>query len=299
MQFKTIDSSDIPLIKPYLMTQPYRSCDYTVNTIFMWKDYFHYRYSIDHECLVIQGTSHEGNNVFAFPIGRCQIEETLRSIQECCRQNKQPLRFMTVPAAGVEILKKVFQIENLIINPVRKWFDYVYLASELAELKGNKNATHRNKVNKFMRFYPNYQFKKIQNEQDIVLVKAFVERFNEQYGNHSETGEYEVEQLQKVLDNFFTLGFLGAYLIVNEEVVAMTYGDIIDDTLYVHVEKAMRHVEGSYAMINKLFVQANIDQIQYVNREDDVDDPGLRYAKESYHPFMMIEKFNVDVIEKE
>ncbi len=296
MQFKAIESTDIPILKPYLLTQNYRSCDYTVNTIFMWSQYFHYRYAICNDCLVIRGTSHEGVEVFAFPIGRCDTKKTLLDLWDCCQKENQPLRFMTVPLEGLQIIQELFS--EIQVTPVRKWFDYVYDIQDLAYLKGNKNSRHRNHVNKFKRFYPNYSFRLIQNQEDIQLVKAFLSEFVSKNNNESETAEYEITQLNRALDDFFNLKFIGAYLVVNDQVVAFTYGDIIKDTLYIHVEKALREIDGSYAMINMLFAESQATKVKYINREDDIDDPGLRFAKESYHPIMMIEKFNIDVIKK-
>ena len=238
----------------------------------------------------------ENHEVFAFPVGRCDTKKTLLDLWDCCQEMGQPLRFMTVPQEGLTMLQETFS--ELKVMPVRKWFDYLYAVEDLAYLKGNKNSSHRNHVNKFMRLYPNYRFEFIKDEKDIALVKAFLAEFMLKNAKTSDSGEYEIEQLNHALDDFFILGYCGAYLVVNEQVVAITYGDIIGDTLFVHVEKAFRSIEGAYSVINMLFAKAHADKVKYVNREDDIDDLGLRYAKQSYHPIRMIEKFNVDVIKK-
>ena len=54
----------------------------------------------------------------------------------------------------------------------------------------------------------------------------------------------------------------------------------------MHVEKANREFEGSYAVINNEFVKYCKEKynIRWVNREDDSGDLGLRQAKLSYKP---------------
>ena len=43
-------------------------------------------------------------------------------------------------------------------------------------------------------------------------------------------------------------------------------------------------------MINQQFVEHECMDYTYVNREDDVGEPGLRKAKLSYHPEFLVEK---------
>ena len=67
--------------------------------------------------------------------------------------------------------------------------------------------------------------------------------------------------------------------------VAFAVGEQInEDTLVVHIEKAFSEVPGAYAIINQQFLVHEADGLKYVNREDDVGEPGLRKAKLSYHP---------------
>ena len=73
--------------------------------------------------------------------------------------------------------------------------------------------------------------------------------------------------------------------------VAFAVGEQInEDTLVVHIEKAFSEVPGAYAIINQQFLVHEADGLKYVNREDDVGEPGLRKAKLSYHPEFLVEK---------
>ena len=59
----------------------------------------------------------------------------------------------------------------------------------------------------------------------------------------------------------------------------------------------MNHdVAGAGETINKLFAEMMTNrhpEIIYINRQEDVGDPGLRHAKESYHPLKLLDKYNV------
>ena len=59
----------------------------------------------------------------------------------------------------------------------------------------------------------------------------------------------------------------------------------------IHIEKANTDYDGSYAMINQQFAEHCWSEYTYINREEDMGLPGLRKAKESYHPHKMIVKY--------
>ena len=67
------------------------------------------------------------------------------------------------------------------------------------------------------------------------------------------------------------------------------------DTFDVHFEKAYGELQGAYAMINREFarwVREHHPNVRYLNREDDMGVEGLRKAKESYYPDLMVEKYS-------
>ena len=96
------------------------------------------------------------------------------------------------------------------------------------------------------------------------------------------------------MEHYHELGLEGGLIRVYGEVVAFTMGDMLcADTFDVHFEKAYGELQGAYAMINREFarqVRARHPEIKYLNREDDMGVEGLRKAKQSYYPDLMVEK---------
>ena len=105
---------------------------------------------------------------------------------------------------------------------------------------------------------------------------------------------YEKDNMNDILTNYNDLPFVGITLKVNNEVIGYTIGEIVNETLMVHVEKADKYYEGSFPTIQKLFSCYCLNKYPYlkiVNREDDAGVEGLRKAKLSYHPEILLEKY--------
>ena len=75
-------------------------------------------------------------------------------------------------------------------------------------------------------------------------------------------------------------------------------GEVIGDTLFTHIEKMDHEVPGAGETINKLFAEhilTKYPEIRYINREEDAGDEGLRQAKLSYHPAIILNKYDIVV----
>ena len=102
----------------------------------------------------------------------------------------------------------------------------------------------------------------------------------------------ERRSMDFALRNFEALGLTGGALVIDDHIVAFTYGSPINGiTFGVHVEKADTSYEGIFSVINQEFVAHIPETYTYINREEDLGLPGLRKAKLSYNPAVLLEKF--------
>ena len=122
------------------------------------------------------------------------------------------------------------------------------------------------------------------------------------YESHPSSEPLAVEQqaISRALSNYETLEMDGLLLYDGERLVGVSMGARMNEAYYdVNFEKAFAEVDGAYTMINREFsrmIARRYPGVQYLNREDDMGLEGLRKAKESYQPTLLLEKFVADEV---
>lgn len=297
LRFRPITDDTLPLINSLLQTGSSRTCDYTVGGIFMWVNRFGYEYCVYRDTLFLKGISETDPSSIAFsmPVGPLPLEECVALINEYCDFYGIKPVFSVIPEDRIDYLLSVTdgQLEEL-----DDWADYLYDASCLASLTGKKFNKKRNHVNRFMSENPDFVFESL-TPALIPEVLLFHTGMHHDEEENTDMGVYERNECTKVLNRYNSYPFEGAVLRDNTgSICAFTCGEVIGDTLYVHIEKMNHEVAGSGETINKLFADYMIHRhpgIRFINREEDCGDPGLRHAKESYNPLMRLRKFNLHV----
>ncbi len=287
LEFKKIRDGELDVIKKYLKQQPYGTCDFTVFGIFLWADYYDYRYAIHDDTFFIRGKSVEEYCDYAVPFGKMPIDKAIQLLMEHCKHEDGKKRFNFVPESALPYFgdAKVRQLEG--------WSDYVYSAESMKTLKGRKFNKKRNRLNKFMRSCTNCEFVEI-TPQLLDTAREFFDEYISEYAKDDKMFAAETKLIKRALDHFFEMDQTGGLLFVNGKPVAMTIGETIGTTLYVHVEKALRDYDGAYEAINYLYANRfAVEDVKYINREEDMGDEGLRQAKMSYNPIKMINKYEV------
>lgn len=298
IRFRPVTVEAIPEIAPLLEYSESRTCDYTVAGLLMWAEYFNYEYAVVDGTLFIKGVDENdlATPAFSMPIGMMPLPEALRLVAGYCRRHGLPLRFSAVPE---DRLADFYSLGACRIEELTDWTDYLYDAEALATLQGNRYSKKRNHVNRFMTENPRYTYRRITPDM-ISEVTRFYSQLSSPKDLTEPTAAEERRQVFKMLEQYPRLPFTGAVLSTPADgIVAFTIGEIIGDTLYVHIEKMSHSVNGAGETINRMFADDMLHArgIAYINREEDVGDEGLRKAKMSYHPVMLLKKYDLAVDE--
>lgn len=287
MEFQPVKAKDKEIIDKYMRRANSRSCDMSFAAVYLWEDFYLAEYAICGDMLVFRTT--EGGTSYSFPIGDGDPTEALAAIESYCAAHEESMKLHCVYREHEAWLSEHFPGKFEVVFD-RDSADYIYECEKLIGLKGKKFHGKKNHVNKFTKSYDwSYEPLTAANtEECLAMLYAWKER-NCEPGNIEKHAEICVSE--KALREREFLGLTGGLLRADGEVVAFALGErVCDDTLVVHIEKAFSEVPGAYAMINQQFLVHEAEGICYVNREDDVGEPGLRKAKLSYHPAFLFEK---------
>jgi hypothetical protein len=289
IEFKKLTLQDIDDIKPYLSKPSTRSCDNTVGCTLMWRNFFHTEYAIINETAIFKVDYFNYRGAFSTPIGS-DVPGALKAIWDFCVRHNMKMIICAATGKDVSLISSQFKAR---VIKEDGWSDYIYRAVDLAFMAGRRFSGQRNHMNRFKRENPGYEFKKIDNST-IPDVRSFFEEYCRMYTKDSDMYRAEEDNIFEVLDNYDLYGQSGVALYAGGRVVAFAIGEVLGDTLFVHIEKADTRVSGSYQMIASEYVKMNLDcGIKFVNREEDLGDEGLRNSKLQYHPCGMVDKYAV------
>lgn len=230
---------------------------------------------------------------YTFPLGKGDVAKALAEIEKDAKECGERLQFAFVTEEQKEVLENAMPARFCYSSDAGD-SDYIYLRSELASLSGKAFHKKKNHFSKFVRTYPDYKYYEIGacNIYDAQKVADAWYYEHLQDEDASQLAEYKA--IKEALENFEELGLIGGIIYVNDSPCAMTIASKINEnTVDVHFEKAVGEyaLNGGYAAVNKLFSE-KLDGVTWLNREEDIGIEGLRKAKLSYRPKIMLKKYS-------
>ena len=289
ISFKPITAADANLLRSYTMESKCMNCDMNVANLCSWQFLYHTEYAVVEGFLVLRFVT-DGHVTYMKPIGKGNLRSVLELLMVDARSLGDTFRMTCVcPCAQGLMEESMPGAFTYSVNRDRA--DYLYLREKLVTLSGKKLQPKRNHISKFKRTYPNYEYRTL--TPDLV---ADCIRLGEEWCRTSDSREQramlaEQQMIAYALQHIDELHIVGGTLFVEGEMVAFTFGARINaETFDVCVEKADTRYEGAYAMINNEFVSRLPEDITYINREEDLGLEGLRKAKLSYQPDLILDK---------
>ena len=229
------------------------------------------------------------------PIGETEIPQSLfNHLEQIAKNNAHPLRFYGRTDTMAPVLSHAFPGRKLVIEENPNRWDYVYSCSDFVELPGSHFHSKRNFVKRFYKACPEAQF-------DVYTKDLFNDcmSFLTEWYSGREMNDGLIEEkaaIEKVLQHWDELPVYGGILHERGRILGLTYGArSASDILSVHIEKATREIPGAYPALSQAFAQSLPLCIEYLNREEDLGIPGLRKAKQDWHPITQLKKGTIEI----
>ncbi len=294
LQFSKLDREKIEAFRPYFSLQDTHISDFSIGFQFMWGKHLSLDYAIFGDTLILRELF-AGKYYFYYPISLSKSEErereAIEEIEKYCRDNDIRLHFTNVPRRALPFL--ALRYAEAAITDIRRWRDYLYDAAAFSSFEGKKYAGQRNHIHKFEREYPDRNFRPL-HEEDLPKIEAFLQEYEEtRPEKHEYLAETELSEVHELLPRLWELKLYCGGLFVGGRLVGFSVGERCGDMVVVHIEKALRGIEGAYPMLAREFAKSFAGDARFLNRMDDAGDLGLRKSKLQYLPCELVDKYNV------
>ena len=307
IEWKDIELSDKPEIEKKICASGCHGADYGFANLYIWRKAYRPKIAFCGSRLLVGMPQWK---VYAYPKGDGDPVPSIELLLGEAHERGEKLRIRGLTDKTLEEFLPLYGDRFEIVED-RDNADYIYMTEKLCELAGRKLSSKRNHIKHFERNGP-WEFHRItahscecinscsdtaQNGEyrasSIDEARAFVAEF---YKEKDDPGlADEATAIEEMFEHYEELGFIGGLLYQNGIPVAFTAGTKLDNEVFdVHFEKALPGVEGGYTMVNREFarmIRAELPGIVAFNREEDMGIEGLRKAKESYHPDILLMKY--------
>lgn len=293
LTFYDLSAGDFDRLSPILYRAGCAGADTGFHNMYFWDCYYGQAGEV---CgMITQHITQDGREVYLCPVGDGDLKAAIEQLHRDAAERGGAFRLRGVTPDRREALEQLFP-EQFVFTPYRDSFDYIYTVEELTELHGKKLQSKRNHCNRFAAEHPDYRIVPVTSET-VELCRKMAEEW---YAVHESSEQIEQEKtaLARAFASFVQTKMDGLLLMEGERVLAFSLGAQLNERYYdVCFEKAFSSINGAYAVINREFARMIAEKyptVEFLNREDDMGEPGLRRAKESYQPTLLLEKYFAD-----
>jgi uncharacterized protein len=291
--FKPVKLEEPEPLSGFLEKHPQSLSGYTFATLIAWQGYFKYGWALaDPDTLLL--------SCWLEPDQRRQLLQPVGTLSNAISEKilsgaavlPYPLKIMGVSETFAQ---RYSDFSNAFtIREDRAVSNYLYSAESLSQLSGRKYSKKRNLLSQATGLYQ-WEVEPLTGSKTDSCFEVLKSIEHEEHPQMEGMLARELAALYCTLQHFDELRQEGLLIKVDGRPVAFTIFETINPTTAaIHFERALRSYKGLYQVINwetaKLLKSKGF---QFINREEDLGDAGLRDAKLSYHPIQIISAFEL------
>ena len=294
MQFETIKLADKPVFDKIFAERRYENSWFTFTNLFIWRNTYSTEWSRYQDSVIVKYRFDDHDYYLPpfVPSGASFATVVERLSQEIISAGTE----FSLQGLSESMLAEVESVfpGKFASKPLRDRYDYLYRAEDLRALAGRRYHSKRNFVNRFRAENSDWSYESLNKElAEECLQVASAWCGGRSCEMHTEL-QHEYEAISEAFTHYDELGLIGGLVRIGGKAEAFTIGEPMNaDTVVAHIEKADPAITGLYPVINQEFCRRLGPEVEYVNREEDMGNEGLRKAKESYYPVRLIEKYEL------
>ncbi len=229
---------------------------------------------------------------YGFPIGSGNLKDAVQKLHEDAMERQIPFRFALLTKQQTDLLEADFP-HQFRYSAAENYTEYLYLREHLAELRGSRYHGKRNHIAQFWRAYPDAYIQPLIAENAEFAVKIAEQWLLAREDPQEASLQYELNCIREAAANWDALQLSGLLLYaetekppIGMEIVSQISPHVWD----IHFEKVIPGYPHAWPVVANETAKCLTDA-EYLNREEDLGESGMRSSKRSYRPDLLNEKF--------
>ena len=292
LQFKCLTLEDKYLFETYINKHNILSYEYTFPSLYLWRKLCNTKYAIIDDAFVIIKQEEFKGSFFMQPLGykKENLEALIKKLMEIRKAYPSKYLFGDVSEEFINDIREYTSFNICSTKDIND-SEYIYSTNELIDLSGKKFHSKKNHYNNFVKNYE-YEVKEISNNKIKVDCMELLKRWHSVKKEVDKELIMETDAISDALANLDKLKLKTIAVYVDNKIVGFSIAEkYAGNMANILVEKADANYRGVYAFINREFLIRQFSDTEFVNRQEDTGNEGLRKSKQSYNPIRMEEKF--------
>lgn len=290
LEFRKIELSDMERAVRALRYSDKMMSEFSFANNYAWESMLNLKICFYHDFYIVGFFGGE-HPEFLFPSGPGDLSGVVAQLRAYADSCGAPLRLLSCEEKMLPLMEKMYG-GSFTVDALDDVSDYIYSTKDETELRGHKGRQWR----RFCReFEGRFVFRPIESEEDCKKCVSFTEELFKRNASPDESAVHEQTAVKKYFENFRLFGMEGIILEADGVMMGYTAGTPLNsETFDVNLEKTDRTCSRDLSIVLEYKIaEKMLDRFKYLNCEEDLGIPGLRYAKTIEHPCLILKKYDL------